>query len=415
MNSAKKIMTQQEQDTKKKPVSVPAKKMSFGGSGDDGSSKKAFILIALCVVVIVAISISVGKKYFQPQVVATVGETDITMDDMMYPIYEIESEYQQWDELYQMYYGTSVWDATYQGSNSSAAAAGATNAVGLKQEVIDQEIEYELLYQKATEAGYSLDDEDNAEIEEEVADALKGLSWLQKFQLNISESKLTERFEKRTLAEKYKEDKQEELNQEVDEDAAIEDISKKDYRQYDIQYYYASTTSTDDDGNSVDLTTKEKKALAAKMKALAKKAKSAKNFKKLLDDSEEDITLTDDESFTEQDGWSMVSNKYVKQIKKMKNGEISEAIIDDKTGYYVVVKMIDNNSTEAYDEACETAITEAQDEKYNDWFADEQTAIGVTLDDSWNDVTLGTVTTDIVTLEDLQEMEEDSSDASSAE
>lgn len=52
----------------------------------------------------------------------------------------------------------------------------------------------------------------------------------------------------------------------------------------------------------------------------------------------------------------------------MKNGEISDAILDDTTGYYVVVKMVNNNSDEAYKTACKDAIESKQNEAYSSWF-----------------------------------------------
>lgn len=53
-----------------------------------------------------------------------------------------------------------------------------------------------------------------------------------------------------------------------------------------------------------------------------------------------------------------------------------------------------------------------EDEAYNTWYEKEQEAYKIEIhSDVWSDVTIGTVTTDIVTLEDLQEMmEEDSSE-----
>ena len=105
-----------------------------------------------------------------------------------------------------------------------------TNAIGLKQEVIDTETEYEILYQEAKKAGKKLSADDKKEVQDEVAKALKGLSFTQKLRLNISKSKLTKRFELRKLADNYKKEQTKELDKTVDEKAGIKDISKKDYR-----------------------------------------------------------------------------------------------------------------------------------------------------------------------------------------
>lgn len=414
MNSSKNILNQQKQDKDKKKspsAAVPEKKTGGGGGFLAGRDIKPIILSVLCVVVVLVLCIGVAIQQFKPRVVVTVGDKKITMDDMMFPIYEVEKAYLPYNEIYESYYGTSVWDAAYQGSSSSAS--GVSNSVGLKQEVIDNEVQYQILYEKAVKEKYSLSEDDKKDAEEKAEEALKGLSWGQKLQLNISKRKLVDRFEKRALADKYKEDRQEELNKDVDEDTAIKDISKKEYRQYDVQYYYASLKKSDEKGNSVDLSAADKKKLQQKFKDMAKDAKGGKDFKKLLPDKDDQIILDDDTNFTEQGGFPYLSEANLKKVKKMKNGSVSEAFLDDATGYYVLLKMVNNNSDEAYKTACDNAIKTAQDEAFKTWYEKEQEAYKIEINsDIWSDVTIGTVTTDIVTLEDLQEMmEEDSSGA----
>lgn len=410
MNSSKKIMNQQKQEKegkKNSSTTVPEKKMKKS-SFLAGRELKPIILSVLCIVVVLVLCIGVGIQQFKPKVVVTVGGTKITMNDMMYPIYEVESTYLPYNEMYETYTGQSVWEADYQ--SSSGTVSGVTNSIGWKQEILNGEVQYEVLYQEAVKAKYELTDDEKTEAKEKAEEALKGLSWLQKLQLNISESKLTERFEKRALADRYKEDKQEELNKDVDEKEAVADIKEKDYRQYDIQYYYAALTKASDDGEATKLTDEEKAKLASKMKEIASKAKTADDFTGLISEDESDITFEEDGSFTEKDGWSYVSDKNLKKIKKMKNGEVTEAILD--SNYYVVVKMVNNNSDEAYQTACDAAIESEQESAYETWYEGMQEDYSVEVNtDVWTDVTIGTVTTDIVTAEDLQDMREDSSDA----
>lgn len=412
MNSSKKVKDQQENETAKK-VTVPAKEVKKVKkiSRFSGVEKKPVILVTLCVVIVLVLCIGVAIQQFKPKVVVTVDGTDITMNEMMYPIYEVESQYLPYNEMYESYTGSSIWEADYQGSGSTVS--GMTNSIGLKQEVLNSEVQYELLYQYAKKAKYTLTNEDKEKAKKQAKDALKGLSWLQKIQLNISESNLTERFEKRILASKYQDDKQEELNKTVDEATAIKDITKKDYRQYDVQFYYAAITEQDDSGNATAIADDKKKSLETKITEIAKKAKTEKDFTKLTDDKEKDVTFEKDGNFTEKDGWSYVSADNLKKVKKMKNGEVSEAMLDEESGYYVVVKMVNNNSEEAYKTACDSAVESAQSEAYSTWFEAEQTDKVVVNTDLWTDVTIGSVTTDIVTADDLNDMKEDSSDATS--
>ena len=333
---------------------------------------------------------------------------------MMYPIYERESQYSLYDEMYQMYMGTSVWDTSYMGADRSIDAA-ATNSIGLKQEIINSEVAYDVLSQEAKKAGYALEDADKKEVEEKVKEALKGLSWGQKLQLNITKGNLTKRFEERVLADKYKADKEEELFATVDEASVKSEIKEADYKEYKVQYYAVATTTTDDEGKTKDLSDKEKEEMLKKLQKVADEAKDADDFTKLIDEKEEDIEYAED-TFLDKDGWNMVTTKKIlNEIKGMKNDTISEIYEDEKSGYLIFVKMIDNDCKDSYKEACDTAIQEAEYAAYDSWYAEVLKGYKVeTVADVWDDVEIGTVTTGIVTVEDLQKMaEEDSSEATS--
>lgn len=414
MNSSKKIMNKQNGESAKESSQVSAakgnKRLSDGGFSDT----KKIVIGAICVIIVLVLCIGVGIQQFQPKVVLKVNDTKLTMDDMMYPIYERESAYLPYDEMYQMYTGKSIWENNYMGSDRNITST-VTNAIGLKQEVIDTETEYEILYQEAKKAGKKLSADDKKEVQDEVAKALKGLSFTQKLRLNISKSKLTKRFELRKLADNYKKEQTKELDKTVDEKAAIKDISKKDYREYKVQCYAFSNTSTDSDGNTKKLSDSEKSKLEKELQELYKKAADAKDFSKLLkDDSKSDIKFSDT-SFTEKDGWSMVADKkLLKQIKSMKKDEISDIIKDEKSGYVLFVKMVDNNSNDSYKKACDSAITSAKNDAYDTWYQGILENYKVsTNSDVWDDVTIGSVTTNIVTAADLEKMNDDSSDATS--
>ena len=415
MNSAKNILNKQsnnDETTNKSGTPISNNNAVLGGGGG-GSDKKPIILGAICVVIVLILCIGVGVQQLQPQRVVTIKDTKLTMDDMMYPIYEQESMYLPMDETYQYIYGTSVWEIPYQGADTSVAS-GRINSDGIKQEVLNSETQYEVLYQEALKAGYKLTDDEQKDAEKQADEALKGLSGVQKLQLAISKKKLTKRFGKRILADRYKADKQEELNKEVDEDAAIADISKTDLRQYDIDYYYVPLTSTDSEGNNKEISKSDKEELAKEIRALAKKAATAKDFTTLIEDEEKSDIKYNTGNFTEKSGWAFVSDDNLKKIKALKNNEISEVFLDDKAGYYVFVKMLNNNSNESYENECQTAIKTAQDAKYQEWYNKLEADYDVKVNaDIWDDVTIGAVTTDIVTAEDLQKMSEEASSGTS--
>ncbi len=409
MNSARKIVNQQ--NTKDTRSTVSAAKGGQRISDDGVSDTKKIIIGVACAVVLLILCGGVAIQQFKPKVVLTVNDKKFTLEDMMYPIYERESEYLPYDETYQMYMGTSVWESSYMGSDRSIDSS-VTNEVGLKQEIINAETAYEILYKEAQNAGYALEDADRQKVTEDVAKGLKGLNLTQRLKLNISDSKLTKRYEKRVLADKYRDAQRESLRPNVDEKKITKDISKKDYREYKLQYYAFSTSSQDDDGNTKKISSDKKKELSQKLKQLHKRAVDGEDFTTLLGEEESDIQYADT-SFTEKTGWSFVTTpKLLKNVKSLKNSQISDIIEDTKSGYVLFVKMIDNNSTESYDKACEDAIEGALDTEYDTWYEGIFKNYTVeTNSDIWDDITIGTVTTDIVTLEDLKKMNEDSSAA----
>ena len=151
------------------------------------------------------------------------------------------------------------------------------------------------------------------------------------------------------------------------------------------------------------------------MNELAVKAKTAKDFTKLLGSEKESGVTYNSGNFTEKEGWSTyLSDANLKKIKKMKNGEISGVITDSSTGYTMLIKMVNNNSNKSYDSACDEAITSAKQTAYNAWLAKLEKKHQIKKYDSvWNDVKIGTVTTSIVTADDLSKMAE--ADSSSSE
>ncbi len=416
MNASKKIMNQGTKEETISTSSAPKtnSKVKLGGASD-GPGMKTYVLGGFCVALILILCIGVGIQQFKPSTVLKIDGEKITMDDMMYPIYERESKYLPSNEIYESYLGTSIWDAGYMGTDSTVDS-NVTNAEGLKQEIINAETEYAVLYNEAVKAKYKLTKDEEKDARSQAKKAVKGLSFVQKLQLNISEKKLSKRFEKRILADRYKADQKKTTDATVNEKDAIKNVSKKDLRQYDVQYYSFAKKSTDSStGTETKLTDKQIKEYTKKLNELAVKAKTAKDFTKLLGSEKESGVTYNSGNFTEKEGWSTyLSDANLKKIKKMKNGEISGVITDSSTGYTMLIKMVNNNSNKSYDSACDEAITSAKQTAYNAWLAKLEKKHQIKKYDSvWNDVKIGTVTTSIVTADDLSKMAE--ADSSSSE
>ena len=64
-----------------------------------------------------------------------------------------------------------------------------------------------------------------------------------------------------------------------------------------------------------------------------------------------------------------MDEKTRKVVKAMKNNQISDVLETDEAFY--VVKMVNNNDTEAYDSQCETVISEEKETKFNEKYKND--------------------------------------------
>ncbi len=367
--------------------------------------RKRLVIGIIFAVIVVVLCVGVGIQEFKKDTVLKVNNTKYTMDDMMWPIYEVESQYLAMDSMYQYYMNTSVWDASYSGGDANVPE-GSTNADGLKIQVMNQTQEYEILYQEAVKNDYKLTEEEKQKAKSDAKDALKYLSFTQKLKLSISEGKLTDLMEKRALAMRYSDDRRAETDKTVDEDAAKKTVNKDDYKQYDVQYYYVSTVTKEGEELKPEKYDKRLKQL----KDVYERMEDNDKFAELLEEKDKaDQVKFEKASYTEKDGWSLITNKDVmKKIKKLKVGDVTEVIEDKDDKMILFVRLKDDTSTESYDKACEEAVTTAKDEKYNEWFKELQGKYTIKVYDKvWDDIEIGTVTTSIVNEEDLQKMQEE--------
>ena len=88
MNSSKKLLNKANEDSHSSgSVSAPTSTTTLGGKSG-GPSTKAIVLGVFCVLIILVLRIGVGVQQFKPQSVLKIDDTKLSMDQMMYPIYE---------------------------------------------------------------------------------------------------------------------------------------------------------------------------------------------------------------------------------------------------------------------------------------------------------------------------------------
>lgn len=407
MNSAKKALKNQNN-----PVRL----------GDAGEKKNPVVLILIIAIVSIVLIAGVAYENLRPQTAVTIDGKKISINKMKYNIWNVESQYDYYDRIYQAWYQTSYWDMT------ADSETGATYADQAKDEVMNMEIQMTLLYEKALEDGYSLTDEEATEVEDEITEITGHYTFWNRMRLGFTKSYLKKQLTRAKIVSRYREDLIDGFD--VDDDAITAEFDKDEYKEYKISYYYADIMNEDSDGNKEEMSKKELAALTEELQALRDTADTAEDFSKLLgdgedeegSDSENDDAAEDEkftygtESFIEKDGWQYASDKNCDVIKALKVDEISDVIVDKESGYMYFVRLEDNTSTETYDQEVEEAIKNAEEEAFTEYYNELYAAHKVSINENvWSTVTMGSMTTGIEYIETKEDTSsgEESGDSSS--
>ena len=343
--------------------------------GGDTSSLSLFssknkILAILGIVAVLVLCAGVCYMQLRPRPVLTVSTVDengtekkntVYMKEAVYSIYQVENQYNQYSSIYQQMYGKTYWemeDVDGKGRNGASAA---------KKQVMDSLKQREILYMEAQKRGYSLTDEEIKETEENVATTVKNFTDAQKQIDGLDEKTLKSEFKKNALVEKFRQILIKESG--IDEEALKATVNKDDYRQYTLQYYMVSNQDTSGE-ETQEVSPEQKQTNLSNMQALQEKAKTAEDFTKLLDEKDTTGIQYQTENLVKKDlnDSTFLTKKLRKQITKMKNDEISD-IIEGEDGYYLV-KMVNNDDSEAYDNQCNSVIEEEETKQFNAKYAE---------------------------------------------
>lgn len=348
MNNAKKL-------AKNSGIGMERAEKSTGGTF--GTSKNK-VLLMLGIAVIVVLCAGVCYMQLRPRAILKVTGTNssgaqvtktVYMKEAVASIYAVEAQYNMYESFYQQIYGSSYWEM------ENVDDAGRNGASAAKKQVMDSIKQREVLCMEAEKLGYTLTDEEKTAAHDSAAQEREAMTDGQKKISGLDEKSLNAVFEKNALAEKYRQVIIAESG--IDRDALKAEVKKEDYRQYTLQYYMVS--NKDGSGEEeTDVSDEQKQTNLANMKALQEKAKTAEDFSKLLEEGDDTgINAVADQKLVakDMDDSSFLTKKLRKKIIKMNNDEISD-VIEGEDGYYLI-KMVNNDDSEAYDEQCDSVVT----------------------------------------------------------
>lgn len=344
--------------------------------------KKAFkinskVWIVAAAVLVVALIASLLFDQLYKRTLITIDGDKYYQEDLAYYIYGIESTYDYYDAMF----GGQYWDMVVDQNT------GATARDMAMQEAINSALFTEILYRDATSKGYSLSDEEKETVADNVDTLLGGQmpeAVIKKN--NFTEDYLTNVLSKTTLVNRYRKDIIDELD--IDDEGIKAGFDFEEYRQYDIEYIFISTETKDADNKTVPMDEAEKAIAYERIETMAKVAKDTEDWSTLIPEEEELLSYRE-RSFTEAE--SPFSDEFTAQVIGLEKGSFS-GILEDNLGYYYI-HLVDNTSTESYDDAVEEAITTAENEGFTEAYSDIEANYDYEINDkSLKRLIMGTIT-----------------------
>lgn len=342
---------------------------------------KKNILIGFLSTAVVLSLAACSKEKKDTEAVLTIGDLSVPRDEVMYYIYEEEAEGNSIESLYQSVFGESYWDAE--------SDEGGTYRELAKERVMETAIKNTLFYEKAEAAGYSLTKEEETAVKKDADATWNLLTDKQKKSMDLSEKRLEEILLKISLSDKYSTDFTKSLD--VDEEAAASLITPEEYHEYKVAYLYMPTVTYDEDYQQIPFSEEEKKAAYKTIQALLSKAQKADELSSILLEEESKIEASD-VAFMEGD--ELLGPVFEKAALALKDGQTTEKIIEESDGYYII-RMIDSNSMESYENAVEEAVLAATLEAFDKAFEELKESVSIEKKkEFWESLVIGAITYD---------------------
>lgn len=277
----------------------------------------------------------------------TMGSTSISMDEANFYTYIMKSQYEA-------YYGTEIW--------SMEVEEGVTFGDSMKEMVNDTLVEMLILNSKADDYGVSLTDEDNTVIDEYIESFKASVTEEEMAEEGITEDVIRSVVGKSYIASHVYDAMMDE------EEVELTDEEKADATCIKVQHILISTTdttTTDEDGNTVDMSEDEIAAYKEEQKALAEtvleKAKAGEDFEALSEEYTAEnagFEFSFDKTGFDPVNYSYMVEAFYTASWNLKEGEISE-LVESEYGYHII-KCISLNDEEATQANLDMVISERQ-------------------------------------------------------
>lgn len=350
-------------------------------------------VIALVAVVALSVTSLVGcGKEAEPvdgsQIVMTVGDTEVALGVANFFVRYVEGSY---EEMYEMYGMEMDW--TYE------VEEGVSYEESTKSDILESIQELYILDAHAEEYGVALTEDEKTAIDEAAA-AFKEANTEEAYEL-VSGEYAAEYFRLITISEKMGEAVKATADTTVDEATVT---------QKEVYYVEYATTTTDDDGNTVDLSEDEIAALKTEAQSFLDAAKANGSLSAYAESVETEAT---EGHFNASEEEPELDEALITAADALELNGFTEVIEGESAIYVAQVTSL--NDEEATNTAREEAIDTLKEEHYeatlDTW--KEETEIKVN-DDVWAQVSLEGLKVTPAAAEE-EESEEDTTDDTTEE
>lgn len=271
--------------------------------------------------------------------------------------------------IYEKEFGNDVWSFDLHGD-------GTTIGTILKQEVLNQIIQLEIINIVATEKGITLSDDELYEVRMEATEFMKQISEKECQEYGITEELVVQVFATNRIAEKLYE------TVTIDVDT---DVSDEQAQQCKIYKLFLRTYGTDSKGNHTQLRESELEEIKTRIEELHTKALEGEDFYALADSN------SDEDVIEYVVGRGDLSEVEEKAAFSLKDGEVSD-ILKVEDGY-IIIYCVDAYDEDATLQVKEQIIEQRRSslfvELYTQWYSNYEVKVNMEL---WNKLELSPIT-----------------------
>lgn len=353
--------------------------------------KKAAVLTAAGVLAAMSIT-GCSSSIDTDEVVATVGDEDITMGVANFYARMMQGQYETYYAQLMGTTGEDMW--------AQEVSDGVTMEESMKDSVMTTLQNMYLISQHASEYEISLTEDEQTAIEEAAQQFDADNTDEAKEAVSGYRQDIEKYLELATIQNKMIPKMQEGVNEEVsDEEAA----------QKAMQYLFFSYTTTDEEGNSVDLSDEEKATQKTNAQSLVDRVRGGEDIETVASELGVTVnTLTFDSETTSP------NTDLIAAADALENeGDVTDLIGTD-SGIYVgrLTSLLDREAT---DQEKENIISERQNEQYNSLLEEWRDATEISVNDNvWDKVNFTDQGVTITTAEETESSEDTSADGSSS-